>query len=73
MSAAPVWTYGFEVRPGLKGWSTATFNLFVNLATRVEMDFTEAEWSDFRTGVERDGLVLHEVDRRPWTGSEPVL
>lgn len=55
--------YGFSIAPGSNA-SPASRALFT-LLPRVELTATEADWTVFVAGLERDGIELHEVERAP--------
>lgn len=41
----------------------AMYQLFGMMGTRVEMDFTEAEFERFRSGLSHHGITLREIER----------
>lgn len=69
------YTYSFSVWPDeTKYFGSAIFQLFAaGLSTRVEMDFTEGEFTDFRARILRHGLTLREIERSPYQKPETIL
>ncbi len=49
------------------------FKLFEMLNMRVEMCMTEAEFKEFRSSLEANGLTLREITRVPYRDPETVL
>jgi len=53
-------------------WSKEIFHLFGLLNTRVEKEFTETEFNDFRKQLGNQGLTLREIERVPWHEPENI-
>lgn len=65
--------YSFSVWPDeTKGFSRNTYWLFDFLKQRVEMDFTEKGFEEFRADLDKDGLTLREIERTPYQEPESV-
>lgn len=58
--------YSFSVWPD-ETWnfSPATFQLFEVLKVRIQFEFTEQEFEEFRSGLSHHGLTLREIERVP--------
>jgi len=56
-------------------WSKAYIDTLqqLNHNARLEMDFTEDEFAQYRLDLKRDGLELKEVSRVPYAEPEIVL
>lgn len=53
--------------------SDAFLKIFGAMNMRVELEFTEEEFADFRTDLCSDGFTLREIERVPCQRPEHVL
>jgi len=77
------WLYSFQVWPVEERvlnvermtWESrkSLFDLFRMLNSRVEMQLTQDEFIEFRSGLLSNGLTLKEITRVPLFESESVL
>ena len=67
------WTYGFVPWPEHCDLSQAMQKLLRLIKHRHEEVFTEAEFREFRLGLEVDGVQLCEIERVPYCDPETVV
>lgn len=69
------YAYCFSVWPEEQHprWTPAVYALFRHLTGRVEMEFDERGFNDFREELCKCGLSLREIERRPWHEPEAVF
>lgn len=68
------WLYSFTVWPDeTASWSREVFTLFEYLTTRIELEFTEQEFNEFRLKLGSQDLTLREIERVPYSQPETVL
>jgi hypothetical protein len=69
----PRYVYCFSPWPDeTRGFPATVFDLFRMLQTRVEMEFTEVEFHNFRDSLAVHGITLREIERRPYHEPETV-
>jgi hypothetical protein len=70
----PVFIYGFSVWP-CEGWGHTShlFKVFDFLKGRIEIEFTKSQFESFRSGLNRDGFSLREIERFPYNPPETIL
>lgn len=70
------YTYSFCVWPedgSQKRHSRHLFDWFRMGAGRVDMNFTEGQFHEFRLALLDDGFTLREIERTPYVSPTPVL
>jgi hypothetical protein len=67
------YVYTFSIWPDETwGFSRALFDTLRLVNTRVEMTFTEAEFEQYRSALNRDGFTLRAIVRVPYREPEVV-
>jgi hypothetical protein len=67
------YVYSFCVWPHERGFCREVYRVFDAMLTRMDMEFTEAEFGLFRAALERHGFTLREIERVPHHEPEKVL
>ncbi len=66
--------YTFSIWPDeTRGFSRALFDVLRLVNTRVEMPFTETEFEEFRSTLNRDGFTLRAIVRVLYRDPEIIL
>jgi len=67
------YVYEFSVWPAEHGFCQQYYKLFEHLTSRVQMEFTEADFETFREAINQHGLTFREIERFESTRRERVL
>jgi len=68
------YTYSFVVWPdSTRDWPGEVFQVFEMWRGRIEMEFTEEKFREFRQKLEAHGFLLMEIERGPLWRPETVL
>jgi hypothetical protein len=66
-------TYTFRPAPAHGSSFSRSLDAVFELVPMITLDFTEAEFKQFRLDLLRDGFELHEVSRVPYHTPETIL
>ena len=67
------YTYTFRPAPAHGSTFSRSLDAVFELVPMITLDFTEAEFKQFRLDLLRDGFDLHEISRVPYHVPETIL